>query len=169
MFRVEDGTGLADATSYVSVPTADDYFADSGTADWLDSDLIDKEAALVKATRALDRMFASRLEGYRASSGQALCFPRRGIFDDLGAEVVGVPVAVKHATYELALQSMTAPLFQTAIRPDAEVIEDTTEIGPITITKKFAPSKTPPGQPPSRQVYLLMRPFVTVTGKLTRV
>lgn len=48
---VEDGTGLADAESYLSVADADTYHADRNNEAWQDYSTAEKEAALRKATQ----------------------------------------------------------------------------------------------------------------------
>ena len=52
MFIVEDGTGIADANSYVSIQWADDYFTDrGGNSTWA--------AALIAASRCLVRLLTT--------------------------------------------------------------------------------------------------------------
>lgn len=110
-FVVEDGTGKADATSYVSIADADAYFTDRGTpAAWTAADTTEKEQALVKGTQWLDAHY--RWNGDIASTTQALGWPRlyaedrweRTIDDDV------VPQAVKDACCEAAVRSMAADL-----------------------------------------------------------
>ena len=52
-FVTEDGTGLAEANSYVSVAEADAYHADRGNAAWIGEDSA-KQSALIKATDYLE-------------------------------------------------------------------------------------------------------------------
>ena len=71
----EDGTGLANANSYASVPDCDAYHAGHLYGDaWDDADDVHQAAALVMATRLLDTEFA--FGGVRTLSGQALQWPR---------------------------------------------------------------------------------------------
>lgn len=79
-FQVEDGTGLADATSYVSVNDADAYFAvDPNVTDWTSLDVEDKEQLLNWATRTLDQKVI--WAGTPSTMVQALRWPRTGVRD----------------------------------------------------------------------------------------
>lgn len=102
-FIVEDGTGLTNATSYVSVSDAIAYFADSGNQAWVGKEgdpLL--EQALVRATRYIDNEYRGRWLGVKASSAQALAWPRTQVIDGDGYTVTGLPVAVIAATCEAA-------------------------------------------------------------------
>lgn len=102
-FIVEDGTGLAAANSYVSVADADAYFLDRGNATWEDADTDVKQAALVRAAAALDGKYGALWPGVRATSAQALDWPRTGAYDRDGYYLELVPKAVKNAACEGAL------------------------------------------------------------------
>lgn len=90
VLTVEDGTGLANANSYVDVATATAYFEarvpTSASAAWTAAliagspvdDSVQK-AALISATRFGDAYVRTRLGGYRGTrmtSNQALAWPR---------------------------------------------------------------------------------------------
>jgi hypothetical protein len=88
---VEDGTGKADAQSYVDVAGADAYHAARGNAAWATSTAEDgtattrpaeeREAALLRATAFIDATYRDRFPGYRARGrAQALEWPRVGAF-----------------------------------------------------------------------------------------
>lgn len=73
---VEDGSGLAEANSFVSVEDAESYF--SGrlyVATWVAAGDDDKARALIMATRAINN--AIQWDGQRGSIEQALEWPRR--------------------------------------------------------------------------------------------
>jgi hypothetical protein len=79
-FQVEDGTGLADATSYVSVEDADAYFAvDPNVTDWDSLDESAKQQWLNWATRLLDQKVI--WAGCVSTATQALRWPRTGVRD----------------------------------------------------------------------------------------
>jgi len=106
--EVEDGTGLDDAESYVSVAEADAYFTALGNDNWTGSTSV-KEAALRKATEYLDATYNWR--GLIFSVEQTLGWPRTGVYDREGRDLAeSVPLRVKKATYELALASLTEDL-----------------------------------------------------------
>lgn len=92
---VEDGTGLANANSYVTVAYADDYLESMGVTDWQPLQQPKKEVLLVKATDYVDNTY--RWRGRKLTQEQALQFPREGVVDDDGNEVAGIPRALKQA------------------------------------------------------------------------
>ena len=75
-FVVEDGTGLANANSYVSVAEADAYLSLGGYTLWSDLAESERRHALVRATRYLTQMYRLRWKGTRATANQALDWPR---------------------------------------------------------------------------------------------
>jgi Putative DnaT-like ssDNA binding protein len=112
---VEDGTGLSTANSYVSEDDADTYFDAKGNTDWTDSS-DDKEAALVRATQAIDATYRMRFPGYKTElRNQALEWPRTSAYDAQNNIVEGVPVEIIQATCEAALRELTDP---NSMRPD---------------------------------------------------
>ena len=94
---VETGAGLADAESYRSAADTAAYFAARGItaaeAEW--------EPLLL---RAMDALEARRWAGTRATTGQALSFPRTGITDPDGVAYADgiVPRALGEAQMWLA-------------------------------------------------------------------
>jgi hypothetical protein len=107
---VEDGTGLPNAESYVSVAEADTYFTSLGNPAWA-ADTAAKEVALRKATQYLDDTY--QWKGKLVSDTQALGWPRTGVYDSEGRDISdSVPVKLKKAAFELALTSITTPLVE---------------------------------------------------------
>jgi hypothetical protein len=105
IFTVEDGTGLAQATSYASVVEADDYFsAHPFYADnWNELGESDKENLLMTASTMLDSIMT--WNGTIYSNTQGLGWPRSLVFDSEYRPVASnvVPRGVKIATMELAM------------------------------------------------------------------
>lgn len=102
-FIVEDGTGLDNATSYVSVAEADDYLSiRPNIDDWTELDSTEKEAKLMWATRLLDQR--ARFYGRKTDNANGLEWPRIGVTDKNGAVVPYdvVPEPIKDATVEIA-------------------------------------------------------------------
>jgi hypothetical protein len=106
----EDGTGLTNADSFVSLATANAYHAARlHNTDWTAATVTDenKEAALKWATRVLERL---SWKGLRGSSTQALVWPRGyvpkrdPIDDDDYYANDAVPTFVENATSELAFR-----------------------------------------------------------------
>jgi hypothetical protein len=105
---VEDGSGVAGADSYISVADAETYctargltFA-TGTTD-------NKEAALRRATVALDAMYRTRFPGYRTNArSQVFEWPRQAAFD-MEENVIAsneIPIEVKNAVCEMAVREL---------------------------------------------------------------
>ncbi|MCR5699658.1 MAG: hypothetical protein K6G52_08455 [Treponemataceae bacterium] len=109
---VENGTGLADANSYVSVEFADDYFSARGVSEWDDLETEVKEQLLIKATDFVDNIY--EWYGKKEFEQQALRFPRVDICDYEGAKITGIPTCLKQAVCDASLISKNGELFETA-------------------------------------------------------
>lgn len=132
---VEDGTGLDDAESYVSVAEADTYHTARGAeTTWTDADSDLKEQALRKATEYIDSTFGGRLRSARSypDTPQALEFPRE-LWGD------AVPVNLKKATFEYAIRALTAPLAPdpTVDASGLLVVSTNKELGPLKKAVQF--------------------------------
>lgn len=102
-FKVEDGSGLSDSTSYVALADANDYFViDPNSAAWsaLPDDAA-KQRQLSWATRILDQK--TRWKGSKTVADSALRWPRSGVTDRDANPVDSdvIPIQVKQATLEL--------------------------------------------------------------------
>jgi hypothetical protein len=125
---VEDGTGRADAETYISVTAADTYHSQRGNTAWASLAIEAKEAALRKAADYMTAAYGPRWAGERVSASQALDWPR---FDVVarGFSIASniVPAEVERACAELALRASTADLSpdigQRAVREKVDVIE----------------------------------------------
>lgn len=73
---VEDGTGIANANSYISIADADTYFNDRGNETWPDLDSDVKVSALIRATDYLTRTYYGKWAGTKYLLGQSLDWPR---------------------------------------------------------------------------------------------
>lgn len=110
---VEDGTGLTDSNSYVSVVFADDYFSARGISGWTELSAEKKEQALIRATEYIDNVF--QWCGKKATPEQALRFPRVNLRDYEGQELTGVPTCLKQAVCDASLiVAGGAELFETS-------------------------------------------------------
>lgn len=100
----EDGTGLSNSNSYISLAEADQYFATHPyyADNWSDMGDPDKEMLLMMATQSLDSLMIWR--GSIVSVTQALSWPRTGVYDNEGRLIASniVPQNVKWATAEMA-------------------------------------------------------------------
>ena len=136
---VEDGSGLPNAESYISVADADTYFANRGNAVWAAiTDIPTKEQLLRAATDYMRQNYRLRWVGMRVTITQGLDWPRawvpivdspsgyRAFPAYLALNVV--PQEVSSACAELAVRASSAPL-----SPDltTQVTQET--VGPITV------------------------------------
>lgn len=124
---VEDGTGLANAEAYISVADADAYFAARGNAAWAELSTDQKEQALRLGADYMGQVYGPRWCGERATSTQALDWPRTDACN-IASNVV--PVAVKRANAELAVRSATTG----ALLSDAGAQVKQETVGPISVT-----------------------------------
>lgn len=129
-FVVEDGTGLDNATSYVSVEEADDIITMNihASAAWTALSTEDKERLLAWASRYLDER--TRWYGRKAVDSSALRWPRSGVTDRDGLTLASnlIPRQLKIATAEMARylidEDRSAERGQDALtRLKADVIE----------------------------------------------
>lgn len=133
VFLVEDGTGLAAATSYTDVAFVDDYLG----SDWAaDNDA--KQAALMAATEYTEARWGHLLQGRPLVSEQALELPRRSLYDRYGRVVEGVPIDWQKAVALYAKESVTNTLYPTPPSESAkEVKKKKTVVGPITTEVEY--------------------------------
>jgi len=141
-FLVEDGTGLAGATSYGSVTEFVLYWADRGK-DYSDTDAELIVAALINATDYMEVRFGSKFKGRKVSGEQGLAWPRRYVTDREGYEIAydAVPSRIKRACFEYAKRALDADLLPDP-SGDPNVISETKTVGPITTSKTYAGSAT---------------------------
>lgn len=129
---IEDGTGKADAESYVSVADADTYLTARypNTLAWFALAEGAKEQALRLATDYVDTEYTGRWIGTRKTSTQALEWPRIDALDIHGFIVASraLPQKLKTAVIEAA-RLMTSGGTLRADAPTAPIKR--TKIGPL--------------------------------------
>lgn len=133
---VEDGSGKADANSFVTVDEADDFWSLRSDPDWAGAEVPEKEAALVNAADYLG--FAYTWRGQPRLTTQALCWPRSGATYANG-EVVDpttVPVAVQRAAILLAREALSTDLLRQT--SDNETLtKESVQVGNISQSREF--------------------------------
>ncbi len=128
---VEDGSGMTDAESYISVADADAYHLKMGNGDaW--SDVDDKEALLRQATEFMRNRYLGLWQGYAYRIFQRLDWPRFGVVGRNWGIIPAttVPDGVKAACAELA---MRAAIWGLELLPDSPLRISKQTIGPIKI------------------------------------
>lgn len=141
---VEDGTGLANAESYISITDADTYHDNRGNTAWADLTTAQKERLLRIATDYMMAVYRLRWDGYRYVNTQALDWPRiyvpvRDICSvNAYPEYVDfdiVPQQVKNACAELAYKANTETLLADQSQ---NVVRE--KVGPIEVEyDKYSP------------------------------
>lgn len=147
MLIVEDGTGKADAESYISVADATAYHAARGNAAWaaIASDTL-RENYLRRATDYMEQVYRAAWKGTRMTATMALSWPRAYVYLEAFLHgAVGeypylvpnniVPTEVGRACAELALRAAAGTLL--ADQTQGVLME---KIGPIeTQYDKYSP------------------------------
>lgn len=144
---VEDGTGLSNADSFVSVAYADTYFTTRGVTAW--ASLTNKEALLIKATDYIEAVYSESWKGVTLNDTQSLSFPR--IIDDATV----YPDRLLKAVCELALKANDGDIL---VDVEQRTIEEKVDV----ITVKYAEYSDQKTQ--YSMVYGLISPFLLSTG-----
>lgn len=165
----EDGSGLADAESYISVNDATAYHAARGNAAWasMASDTV-REQALRKATDYLGQTYRDRWAGYRISTTQGLDWPRYDVpRRDLPGNAYSayyasdaVPAEVVRACAELALRAAAGDLTE-----DEDQRISAVSAGSVSVT--FQQGSSPRKQYPA--IDGLLRPLLKSGGGIALV
>lgn len=131
-FIVENGYGISDANSYVTVRFADDFLAYRTDFDWSTRTIEQKQAALVQATAYVDARYGRLFAGRVATPMQALAWPRQAAGYD------GLPVVLKRAVALYAAYAAVSPLAPAPATSGglAQGVVTEKTVGPIS--KKFA-------------------------------
>lgn len=172
-FQVEDGSGLANANSYVELAFVLDYFTDRNVPAWaaLTSDTI-RQAACIAATDYIDSRWGAYFLGCKLTTIQALEFPRDAFVDD--SDVGYIPEALKKATAEYALRASSSPLAPDIDQDPSgyQVSRKYEKVGPIEERTDFAflgPGSTRQLLKPYPAADMLMRTLLkNVQGSVIR-
>lgn len=135
---VEDGSGKADAESYVSVADAIAYLVKRGDSTFAEAGTVKQEAALRNAADYMTSLFRYRWGGFRMTTSQRLDWPRQAVpiidvafgYQAMPSyyPVDQVPTAIGEACADLALRALNGPL-----QPDISRVKRSVKIGPITV------------------------------------
>lgn len=157
-FVVEDGTGLANSNSYVTVQEYRDYYTDRGIDKSSETD-VQIEGYLVQSTEFIDLMYT--FCGEKLVSTQALEFPR--VIDEVD---VGVPTRVKYATIIMGdtVSTTTGSIYTD---PNQNIKQNKEKVGPIeTDITYFTGSQNQSQQLENRypEVYKYLEPYMCTSG-----
>lgn len=155
---VDDGTGLPNSESYVSVADATTYHANFGNYDWLNIDVATQETYLRKATRDLDLLLGRSYLSSPLSTTQALLWPRVSYTNTDGFLVSGIPTQLKNAVAELALLNDSVDVTGPADE-SGNIASSAQKVGDLSVqTQYFAPTSTAPKM---RRVNLMIAPLLS--------
>jgi hypothetical protein len=169
---VEDGTGLPNAESYISIADAITYLTSRGDATFAAAILAAQEAALRNATDFMVAQYRFGWGGYRFNTVQNLDWPRIYVpITDAAAMGFGqgyplyypfnaVPLPVAQVCADLALRALTAPL-----SPDVPRVKKSVQIGPLKVDYDSNYSVTPTFV----AVLNKLAPYLTGQGMQTRL
>ena len=137
---VENGTGLPNADSYVSIEFADSYFSARGVSGWESLSTEQKEQSLICATDFIDSIY--QWYGKKATSEQALRFPRVNLVDYEGQVIEGIPTCLKQAVCDASmLKANGTELFQTK-NENGDVVSETITTLSFNYSKSDKSEKT---------------------------
>lgn len=142
---VEDGTGLANAESYVSVADCTDYHSKRDNAAWAAtaaSPATVRENLLRRATEYLDSIYGERWQGEQVNpSVQALNWPRQYVYvenNTIELSSTSLPVALVRATCEVALLLAEGEDLLPALERGGRIKALTQVVGPLSERTAYA-------------------------------
>lgn len=137
MFIVENGTGVADANSYISVDEFKEYWTDRNV-DYTSKSDTEIQASLIKATQYLDTKY--KFIGFKYTYNQALEFPRYNAYDKNGYLVTDIPNCLKYALNEAsAIELNGSDLYAST---EEGVSSKTENVGPVQTTYTYKNKST---------------------------
>lgn len=162
---VEDGSGLANAESYLSVANTDSYLAVRGNpAAWTTLSVGDKEAALRAATKYIDVNY--RFKGTRVRREQALYWPRTGVDDgEFALDSNVLPSRLKDATAEMALRAASGDVLPDIAKPGS-IRRERVKVSSIEKETEYFGGTSQAVE--YREADLLLRPLLDMSYKVRR-
>lgn len=161
---VEDGTGKADAESYISVADADTRMTNLGNTNWTTLTTTEKEQALRRGTIYMEQAYRERWVGTRATEAQALSWPRvitepvDGWYIDSDELPADIANACADLAFKAAAGDLNADLARGVVRK---------KIGPLeTEFDRFSPQSVR-----YRSIDMALSPYLTgssATANLVR-
>lgn len=139
-FVVEDGSGVANANSYVSAADAVTYFTDRGKTALAATATATLQVALVLATDYIDSKFS--FNGTRVLAAQTLSWPRSGAADTEEGYTVPtnvIPSVLKRAVIELAGKILEGAILLED--QDRGGMVSSLKVGPISLS--YEPGASP--------------------------
>jgi hypothetical protein len=149
-FTVEDGSGLSNANSYVTVAEADQYLENTGrknSTTWGSKGTADKQAALTQAFFYMKARWQDRWMGIARYENQSGDWPRYSAYKRSGFlyEANEIPTEVKQAQIEYALVAVDTSLFPNPAYDDTNrpVLEKTEKVDVLMESTRYADGSKP--------------------------
>ncbi len=139
---LEDGTGVSNANSYVTLAEANTYFTNTGNLGWGGEDDF-KTQNLINATAALDATYGPRfISMLRDNVDQALLWPRDQVWDRHSRRINNgvIPTPLKNAQFEMALLAQNGVDLYPEGRKDNNLTSESVTIGEISESKSYQKS-----------------------------
>jgi len=152
-FVVEDGTGLSNSNSYVSVDEFREYWTDRNV-DYTQKSDTEIQASLIKANQYLDTRY--KYIGFKYTYNQALEFPRYNAYDKNGYLVTDIPVCLKYALCEAGAIELNGTDLYT--NTEEGIVSKTENAGPVQTTYTYKDKAT--GQIMYKRINNLLRPIL---------
>ena len=165
---LETGAGLDNSNSYASVAFADDYlslYSDKYT-NWAELSEAQREAYLLQGSQYIELKYNNRWKGKKATSTQALSFPRTQIYIDgyLVAHNI-IPLAVRQATVEAALRAFEGDSLLGAELEAGNIQSETVKVGTIESSISYTGTKNRPNYP---KINLLLTQLIRSNNQIYR-
>jgi hypothetical protein len=136
---VEDGTGLANAESYISEADATAYWASRLNDAWANATAPQREASLRNAADYLSYVYG--WPGQPSTTTQRLSWPRAGV--PSGAATfpsTAIPQQIIDAQLFLALSDLSSPILIKPVADPRALLKQTTTVGKVSTSKEWAAS-----------------------------
>lgn len=166
-FVVEDGSGLSNATSFISVADADAYAAEVGLTAWTGTTPA-KQTALIKAQRYITQTYRGLWKGLRSNELQSLDWPRADVedYDGYIIDSDSIPAAIKEAQVELAARALSAELISDVTVDGGNITSESSTVGGLNYAVTYAGGKS------TQKVYTvaerLLEPYIVGGGEIVR-
>lgn len=144
---VEDGTGLADADSYVAVADVTSYLTQyhpaADVTTWTALTTAEQERCCRYAARWTDSTYGSRLPGCRINATMARLFPRLQAQDWEGYAIEDddVPTCWLQANCEMAFRVGQGDDPLADVTESSTVMSESVTVGPITVSEQYQSGK----------------------------
>jgi hypothetical protein len=159
---VEDGTGVPNAESYLSVSGLQTYCANRNLSLGNTVEVNVLEAALRVATEYLEGRYYGKWYGTPSTETQALSWPRENVSKPSGGfyAVTAMPAALLAATAQIAQREVTNP---GSLLPDSVSSQriKSKSVGPVSVTYADSSSSSSSDLPNMPVVEDLLRPLLS--------